>query len=110
MAYHTTGIAVVAVIFFLIRYLNRTDTPKIKNLPEIPGVPLFGNLLQFGSSHAKVAGNLAKKYGAVFQVRLGNRVGYQFHEAYCLQTFNSVLSLPTPLIQSDTFGSPISLL
>jgi hypothetical protein len=74
MSYQTTGIALVAVIFFLIRYLNRTDTPKVKNLPEIPGIPLFGNLLQFGSSHAKVAGQLAKKYGPVFQVRLGNRV------------------------------------
>jgi hypothetical protein len=30
--------------------------------------------LQFGSNHAKVAGELAKKYGPVFQVRLGNRV------------------------------------
>ena len=74
MAYQTIGIALIAIIFFTIRYLNRTDTPKVKNLPEIPGVPLFGNLLQFGSSHAKVAADLAKKYGPVFQVRLGNRV------------------------------------
>lgn len=77
MTLQTTGIAIVAVIFFIVRYLNRTDTPKIKNLPEIPGVPLFGNLLQFGDKHAKVAANLAKKYGAVFQVRLGNRVRLQ---------------------------------
>jgi phenylacetate 2-hydroxylase len=74
MAYQTIGIALIAVIFFTIRYLNRTDTPKVKNLPEVPGVPLFGNLLQFGSSHPKVAALLAKKYGPVFQVRLGNRV------------------------------------
>jgi phenylacetate 2-hydroxylase len=74
MSFQTTSIAVIAVIYFLIRYLNRTDTPKIKNLPEIPGIPLFGNLLQFGSSHAKVAAQLAQKYGPVFQVRLGNRV------------------------------------
>jgi len=74
MSYQTSGIAVLAVIFFLIRYMNRTDTPKIKGVPEIPGVPLFGNLLQFGSTHAKVAADFAKKYGAVFQVRLGNRV------------------------------------
>jgi phenylacetate 2-hydroxylase len=74
MSFQTTSIAVIAAILFLIRYLNRTDTPKIKNLPEIPGVPLFGNLLQFGNSHAKVARQLAKKYGPVFQVRLGNRV------------------------------------
>jgi phenylacetate 2-hydroxylase len=74
MSYQTIGIALIAAIFFIIRYLNRTDTPKVKNLPEIPGIPLFGNLLQFGSNHAKVAGELAKKYGPVFQVRLGNRV------------------------------------
>jgi phenylacetate 2-hydroxylase len=76
MSYQTSGIALLAVIFFLIRYLNRTDTPKIKHLPEIPGIPLFGNLLQFGSGHARVAGELAKKFGPVFQVRLGNRVCY----------------------------------
>jgi phenylacetate 2-hydroxylase len=74
MSYQTIGIALVAAIFFIIRYFNRTDTPKVKDLPEIPGIPLFGNLLQFGSNHAKVAGELATKYGPVFQVRLGNRV------------------------------------
>jgi hypothetical protein len=75
MAYQTLGFAVIGIVFFLIKYLNRTDVPKIKNLPEIPGVPIFGNLLQFGSAHARVAGGLAKKYGPVFQVRFGNRVG-----------------------------------
>jgi phenylacetate 2-hydroxylase len=80
MSYQTISIAVAAVIFFIVRYLNRTDTPKVKNLPEIPGVPLFGNLLQFRDSHAKVAGRLAKKkkFGPVFQVRLGNRVRIPF--------------------------------
>jgi phenylacetate 2-hydroxylase len=109
MSFLTTSTAVIAVVFFLIRYLNRTDTPKIKNLPEIPGIPLFGNLLQFGSSHAKVAGELAKKYGPVFQVRLGNRVflsqktcpGQQLME-------NSESSLPTPSTPFVIFGSRIS--
>jgi phenylacetate 2-hydroxylase len=73
MTYQLTGLYVLGAVFLLIKYFNRTDTPKIKNIPEIPGVPLFGNLLQFGDKHAKVAGQLAKKYGAVFQVRLGNR-------------------------------------
>ncbi|KAK6582458.1 hypothetical protein PZA11_004866 [Diplocarpon coronariae] len=73
MTLQITGLAIVAVIYFLIRYLNRTDTPKVKNLPEIPGIPLFGSLLRFGEQHAKVAGELAKEYGPVFQVRLGNR-------------------------------------
>lgn len=74
MALQTAAIAVVAAVYFLIRYLNRTDIPKIKGLPEIPGVPLFGNLLQLGEKHAIVAGKWAKKYGPVFQVRMGNRV------------------------------------
>lgn len=64
----------VLVIFFAIRYLNASDVPKIKNLPEIPGVPLFGNLLQLGSNHSLVAMKWAKQYGPVFQTRLGNRV------------------------------------
>lgn len=74
MSPQTIGIALIATVFFIIRYLNRTDTPKIENIPEIPGYPLFGSLLEFGVSHAKVARRLAEKYGAVFQVRLGNRV------------------------------------
>jgi phenylacetate 2-hydroxylase len=74
MTYQTIGLACVAVLIFIIRYLNRTDIPKIKNLPEIPGVPIFGNLLQFGQEHAKRSAALVKKYGPVFQVRLGNKV------------------------------------
>jgi phenylacetate 2-hydroxylase len=74
MAYQVSGVLLLVVIYAILKYVNSTDTPKIKNLPEIPGVPLFGNLLQFGNRHAKVAGELAKKYGPVFQVRLGNRV------------------------------------
>jgi phenylacetate 2-hydroxylase len=74
MAYEVTGLLLIAVIYAILKYVNSTDTPKIKNLPEIPGVPLFGNLLQFENSHAKVAGELVKIYGPVFQVRLGNRV------------------------------------
>lgn len=74
MAHQTIGIALIAVLFFVIRYLNRTDAPKIKNLPEVPGVPMFGNLLQLGDEHSKKAGSWVKKFGPVFQVRLGNRV------------------------------------
>ena len=74
MHYQAVGVALVAVLFFVIRYLNRTDVPKIKGLPEIPGIPIFGNLLQLGDCHARRAGEWVKKYGPVFQVRLGNRV------------------------------------
>lgn len=66
--------AVISAIFFIARYLNRTDTPKIKHLPEIPGVPIFGSLRQLGNNHALVAKEWARKYGDVFQARLGNRV------------------------------------
>ena len=68
------GIAVIAAVYFLVKFLNATDTPKIKGLPEIPGVPIFGNLIQLGTDHARVAQKWAAKYGPVFQTRLGNRV------------------------------------
>lgn len=74
MAYNVVAIGIVAAIVFVIKYLNHTDTPKIKGLPEIPGWPLFGSLLELGTSHAKVAQKWSKKYGPVFQVRMGNRV------------------------------------
>ncbi|KAJ5104296.1 hypothetical protein NUU61_001643 [Penicillium alfredii] len=73
MTPQTLAIAVVTVAYLILRYLNRTDIPKIKGLPEIPGVPLFGNLLQLGDQHAVVAGKWAKKFGPVFQLRMGNR-------------------------------------
>ncbi|KAJ9352817.1 hypothetical protein DTO027B9_5565 [Paecilomyces variotii] len=66
-------VAVIAVVYSLIRYFNRTDIPKIKNLPEIPGVPLFGNLIQLGEEHAKKTAEWVKQYGPVFQVRMGNK-------------------------------------
>ena len=73
-----------AIIFALVKFLNQTDMPKIKGLPEIPGIPLFGNLLQLGDEHAKRAAELAKKYGPVFQVRLGNK------RVVFVNTFDSV--------------------
>lgn len=70
----TLSFLVLSIIFVLVKLANRTDQPKIKGLPEVPGVPIFGNLLQLGSDHARVTGAWAKKYGwPVFQTRLGNR-------------------------------------
>ena len=66
--------AALSIVYFVWRYFNSTDIPKIKNLPEPPGVPIFGNLLQFGSRHSQTATELSKKYGPVFQTRFGNRV------------------------------------
>lgn len=69
------GLTILAVaVVILIRALHATDIPKIKNLPEIPGVPVLGNLVQLGTDHARVAHKWANKYGPVFQTRLGNRV------------------------------------
>jgi phenylacetate 2-hydroxylase len=74
MAHETIAITVISLLVLLYRYISQTDVPKIKGLPEVPGVPIFGNLIQLGNNHAKVAGEWAKKYGPVFQVRMGNKV------------------------------------
>ena len=79
MEYQVQAFALLAGLFFLYRFLYATDSPKIKNLPEIPGYPLFGSLIELGNSHAKVAGRWAQKYGPVFQARLGNKVSKHFH-------------------------------
>lgn len=109
MSFAVVVLALVAMIFFF-KYLNRTDTPIIKNLPEIPGVPLFGNLLQFGATHAKVARDLAQQYGPVFQVRFGNKVCTLHLICVHFLTGSSALYLPTPSIRFVTSGLPISLL
>lgn len=61
------------VIWFLLKYLNSTDIPKIKGLPEPFGWPIFGNLFQLGENHALALLTLSEKFGSVFQIRLGNR-------------------------------------
>jgi phenylacetate 2-hydroxylase len=33
--------AFLAVGTLIVKYLNQTDIPKIKNLPELPGVPML---------------------------------------------------------------------
>ncbi|KAH9429202.1 hypothetical protein MCOR27_009835 [Pyricularia oryzae] len=63
----------LAAAYFVHRLLYGTDTPHIKGLPEVPGLPLFGSLIELGDNHAKVAQRWAEKYGPVFQVRMGNR-------------------------------------
>lgn len=68
-------LVVASVIGLLLHLGSRTDIPKIKNLPELPGVPVFGSLFLLGKHHARNCARLAKQYGDVFQVRLGNRVG-----------------------------------
>ncbi|EMT71261.1 Cytochrome P450 76A2 [Fusarium odoratissimum] len=66
-------LAIIIGLYVLYKLANSTDQPKIKGIPEIPGVPLFGNLIQLGTDHARVAQKWAKKYGPVFQTRLGTK-------------------------------------
>ncbi|KAM0513315.1 hypothetical protein ACHAPE_007967 [Trichoderma viride] len=109
MAYQVLGIAIIAIIFALYRSLNATDAPKIKGIPEIPGVPLFGNLLQLGVDHARVAQKWATKYGPVFQARLGNRRilfvnSYETVKHFWITHQSSLISRPT----FHTFHSVVS--
>ena len=79
------GVALLSVVYLLWKYLDHTDQPKIRDLPEIPGWPLFGSLIELGQNHAKVAEQWSKKYGwPVFQVRLGTKVckAYSMVKAY----------------------------
>jgi phenylacetate 2-hydroxylase len=67
-------ITIAGLVLLAVKWLNRTDIPKIKGLPELPGVPMFGSLLLLGKHHARKCASLVRQYGDVFQVRLGNRV------------------------------------
>ncbi|KAH6985136.1 cytochrome P450 phenylacetate 2-hydroxylase [Ilyonectria destructans] len=64
---------IASVVVVAIKLANQTDIPKIKGLPELPGVPMFGSLFLLGKHHARNCARLSKTYGAVFQARLGNR-------------------------------------
>ena len=78
-------LAVVVAAYFLYNLLTKTDTPKIKNLPQVPGIPILGNLRQLGEYHATVLQKwaLSGKYGPVFQVLMGNKVRIQFTRDFC---------------------------
>ncbi|GAB0136198.1 hypothetical protein EsDP_00004510 [Epichloe bromicola] len=109
MSYQVIGIALVVVVYALVRFLDTTDIPKIKSLPEVPGVPIFGNLIQLGTDHAKVAQRWVKKYGPVFQTRLGNRRivfvnSYDTVHHFWITHQSSLISRPT----FHTFHSVIS--
>lgn len=64
------GGALVVLILWL---SNRTDVPFIKHLPSVPGPPIVGNLVQLGAEQPRRLAELSKKYGPVFQIRLGNK-------------------------------------
>lgn len=110
MSYSTLSLVAAVVVFALYKLLSSTDKPKIAGIPEIPGVPVFGNLLQLGEEHAKVAAGWAKKYGPVFQARLGNKVRLvkpaDLSTGMILTKEFSASSSSTPSTQSATSGSP----
>lgn len=93
-------------LLFLYRLANSTDKPKIKGIPEIPGVPLFGNLFQLGTDHARVAQKWVAKYGPVFQTRLGNKVSVTIlGQLSVSNSFPSASSTSIPTMRSSISGS-----
>lgn len=54
--------------------IGRTDVPYIEKLPAVHGIPILGNLVQLGTEQPRRLAELSRKYGPVFQIRLGNRV------------------------------------
>lgn len=48
-----TFVLVAICLTALIKESNKTDIPKVKNLPELPGIPLFGSLFYLGRHHAR---------------------------------------------------------
>jgi len=69
MSYLIVASAFFLTSFVLMQFLFKTEQAKIKGIPEIPGWPIVGNLVQLGSDHAAVCMKWAEKYGPVFQVR-----------------------------------------
>lgn len=69
MSYLVVASAIFLAGFVLMQLLFKTEQAKIKGIPEIPGWPIVGNLVQLGTDHAGVCMKWAEKYGPVFQVR-----------------------------------------
>jgi len=69
MSFLIVGSAAFLVLLAILQFLFKAEQPRIKGIPEIPGWPIVGNLLQLGSDHAAVCMKWAAKYGPVFQVR-----------------------------------------
>lgn len=107
MSFTITLLAVVAFVYLAIKQMSGTDIPKIKGVPEIPGVPIFGSLIQLGKSHARSCRKFAAKYGPIFQIRLGNRVsprGYMPSNHPVANADDSALSTSTDLRLSKISG------
>ena len=66
-------IGIVIIIWLLIKICNSTDVPKIVGLPEAPGWPIFGSLIELGNNHSIALSKMARRLGPVFQIRMGNK-------------------------------------
>ena len=67
-------VVICAALVVLILWLSdNTDVPFIEHLPSIPGLPIVGCLVQLGTEQPRRLAELSKKYGPVFQIRLGKK-------------------------------------
>jgi hypothetical protein len=99
----TCGISAVLILFLF----DTTDVPYVRNLPSIPGLPIFGSLIQLGVEHPKRLAELSKKYGPVYQMRLGNRVCQLFSKDLytCTEHIYRDSLWPTPSLPLRNCGS-----
>ena len=57
---HILPFFLIALVYTAVKILDRTDIPKIKGLPEIPGLPIVVNLYGLGDNQAKKAAEWSK--------------------------------------------------
>ncbi|KAH8886244.1 putative cytochrome P450 phenylacetate 2-hydroxylase [Thozetella sp. PMI_491] len=106
-----TWVAVSAALAVLVLNLwDSTDIPFIKHLPSVPGLPIVGNLIQLGTEQPRRLADLSKRYGPVFQIRLGNKrfvVANSFESVKQLWINNqsSLISRPTLHTFHDVLSS-----
>ncbi|GAM88147.1 hypothetical protein ANO11243_061780 [Dothideomycetidae sp. 11243] len=82
------ALAVLIVACFLAS--DKTDVPHISHLPSVPGLPLFGNLIQLGTEQPRRLQELSKTLGPVFQIRLGNKSPKRFVVANDFKTIKKL--------------------
>jgi hypothetical protein len=94
MSFIIVASAVLLACIALVQLLFRSEQPRIPGLPEIPGWPVVGNLLQLGTDHAAVCMQWAKKYGPVFQVRYATSSSLSSSHSTCRlsSVFSSMLT------------------
>ncbi|ODV63648.1 cytochrome P450, partial [Ascoidea rubescens DSM 1968] len=66
-------VSIVFLVYIVINYFFGVgpSTP-IQNLPQVPGLPIVGNLHQVLYNPTVTYSNWAKKYGDVYQIKLGS--------------------------------------